>query len=425
MKNKSLFFIMMVIIAFPYFLFAQREGCSGYVRSDNGSLLSNVNITFMNTSGRQKINVLSDERGFYCTALLPGSYYVTVVHKDYEDYSSHPGCIKVKEGAALKHNIRLYVPLVTTILLVRHAERINDDLTIEGQERAEKLVHVLAKANITAIYVTDCIRSKKTAAPLANYLGIKPTEYAGDSEVPDDFYKRIYLNNTGDVVLVVAHSDTIPVILDLPGLSPPALVNDYDNLYMITTDEVSAAYSCNVINFQYGANSNDMYGESILNLYPRRTIFMVRNMNQQSGLDSLVHMLEKTEITETYSDTTTLSEATVQPLVTELALDPAKVKSYDPDDLDTLLDQIDESYSHRILIAGNRENLLSLFSLLHAYPPKSIGTNEYDNLFVLNPYIANPKYTYKRMINLQFGNNSENLVPGFIIPDGMLLSNYR
>lgn len=141
---------------------------------------------------------------------------------------------------------------ITTVLLVRHADRNNDDsLNPEGLERARELVHELEKAGIKAIFATDTQRSQQTAEPLAQHLNLAPTSY----ESIQDLVSQILSQYNGQAVFVVGHSNTLPLIVQAFGGNPDNCQlsdNEYDNLCMIT---VSASDQANVINLQYGKPS--------------------------------------------------------------------------------------------------------------------------------------------------------------------------
>ncbi|MBK8567319.1 MAG: histidine phosphatase family protein [Saprospiraceae bacterium] len=82
---------------------------------------------------------------------------------------------------------------ITTIVLVRHADRQGDLDQLEpvlGTARANELARVLADANITAIYSTDKARTRATAEPLAKRLGIPVRTYEPDSSQLTVFAKN-------------------------------------------------------------------------------------------------------------------------------------------------------------------------------------------------------------------------------------------
>src|SRR5256714_4446556 len=67
---------------------------------------------------------------------------------------------------------------VTTVILVRHAEKIIDpnnpdvDLSPAGQARAQEIVRMFGDAGINAIYATQYKRTQQTVKPLADKLGL-------------------------------------------------------------------------------------------------------------------------------------------------------------------------------------------------------------------------------------------------------------
>jgi 2,3-bisphosphoglycerate-dependent phosphoglycerate mutase len=89
-------------------------------------------------------------------------------------------------------------PDATEIFIVRHgasADAVpgepypfagkwsNPELSPAGRDQAERIAERLAHERIAAIYVSDLCRTQQTAAPLAERLGITPTEDAGIREV--------------------------------------------------------------------------------------------------------------------------------------------------------------------------------------------------------------------------------------------------
>jgi hypothetical protein len=59
--------------------------------------------------------------------------------------------------------------------MVRHAERdpgYDPPLNAEGSTRAQVLAQALGQNGVTAIYATDYLRNRQTAAPLAEKLGL-------------------------------------------------------------------------------------------------------------------------------------------------------------------------------------------------------------------------------------------------------------
>lgn len=69
----------------------------------------------------------------------------------------------------------------TFIYLVRHAEKgaagQDPALTAQGKARARNIATILQKAGIGSIFSSDTIRTRQTAAPLAQRSGLTVEEY--------------------------------------------------------------------------------------------------------------------------------------------------------------------------------------------------------------------------------------------------------
>lgn len=104
-------------------------------------------------------------------------------------------------------------PELTTILLIRHAERdtmwLGTDMPLRaaGERRARELARVLEEAGVTAIYVTKWRRNRETALPLAAALGESLRVLEGrDFEAQ----ARTLRAHEGETIAVIGHSDTVP-----------------------------------------------------------------------------------------------------------------------------------------------------------------------------------------------------------------------
>jgi len=128
------------------------------------------------------------------------------------------------------------------IFLVRHAERAaisghvpsDTGLSPVGRKRAEALARVLQDAQITAVYTTEYKRTRETAAPVAQSLGIQPEVIPGD-----DLRGLIAkLKARSGNMLVVGHSNTLPQIISALGVSSRVTVaeSDYDNLFLVVLE---------------------------------------------------------------------------------------------------------------------------------------------------------------------------------------------
>ncbi|MDG4563454.1 MAG: phosphoglycerate mutase family protein [Candidatus Competibacter sp.] len=119
----------------------------------------------------------------------------------------------------------------TTILLVRHADwqGSTDTLSPAGTARAQDLARVLAKSGVSAIYTSEAIRTQETAAPTASQLGITPL--AVPAADVTGLVSTIRSSNSGQTVLVVGHSNTVPqIIAEFGGLTGTISETEFDNL---------------------------------------------------------------------------------------------------------------------------------------------------------------------------------------------------
>ena len=112
------------------------------------------------------------------------------------------------------------------IFLVRHAERAaisghvpsDTGLSREGKSARGRPGRALKDAQITAIYTSEYKRTRETAEPLAQSLGIRPEVVQSD-----DFRTLIAkLKALRGNALVVGHSNTVPQIINELGVHRPA-----------------------------------------------------------------------------------------------------------------------------------------------------------------------------------------------------------
>lgn len=146
----------------------------------------------------------------------------------------------------------------TTIFLVRHAERANDDprdpgLTPAGVTRAEELARVLGDAGITAIYSTPFRRTMATARPIAEKAGLQIQNY----DPLDPAAMRAFvetLRTARGRILVSGHSNTTPGLVEALGGDPVSELpeTEYDRLYILTIGRDGSVMS---VLLRYGAPS--------------------------------------------------------------------------------------------------------------------------------------------------------------------------
>lgn len=155
---------------------------------------------------------------------------------------------------------------VTTVFLVRHAERATEPaqdppLTEAGKARAEALARLLSGAGVKAVYTSQFARTRLTAEPLAKLLGIpvnpvplalKPDKPREVSEQSIRELKGKIEGHAGEAVLVVGHTNSIPdLIRELGGDVVPNIPEDkFDNLFVVT---VYAPGRAKVTQLKYGS----------------------------------------------------------------------------------------------------------------------------------------------------------------------------
>lgn len=125
----------------------------------------------------------------------------------------------------------------TTVVLVRHAEKLPEDndpgLSAPGRARAQRLADMLADAQLAAIYVTEWTRTRETAAPVAVASGLEARVIPAAEH--GRLMRRLKWRHRGDVVLVVGHSNTVPAIAEELGAQIGVLgEEDYADLWVIT-----------------------------------------------------------------------------------------------------------------------------------------------------------------------------------------------
>ena len=131
-------------------------------------------------------------------------------------------------------------PLVTTVYIVRHAEKDtlakadDPELSAEGRARAQALNQTLAKRQPAALFTTDTKRTRATLAPLAAATKLAPQAY--DPKRGRDLADLILKDYAGKSVVVVGHSNTVLSLIDDFGGVPPVdeiRDNEYDYLFVV------------------------------------------------------------------------------------------------------------------------------------------------------------------------------------------------
>jgi broad specificity phosphatase PhoE len=122
-------------------------------------------------------------------------------------------------------------------------------LSPAGNERARQLSRVLKDAKVQRIYVTDVRRTQQTADPIAAELHIKPIVIP--QKDTDALVNQLREAGADEIVLVVGHTNTIPLIIDRlgGGSVPPFRDTEYDRLTVLFTGTSGKAH---VVTLRYG-----------------------------------------------------------------------------------------------------------------------------------------------------------------------------
>jgi broad specificity phosphatase PhoE len=132
----------------------------------------------------------------------------------------------------------------TTVIFTRYAESDGDasenpGLSPAGRARAEELARVLGEvdvvAGVDAIFATQYRLTQETAAPLAKRLDMRVQVV--DVKAVEELLEKILTEYKGKVVLVVTHTEPLPVLIrELHGSKkvPPIAANEHDNLYIVS-----------------------------------------------------------------------------------------------------------------------------------------------------------------------------------------------
>ena len=132
----------------------------------------------------------------------------------------------------------------TTVIFIRHAEKDltqldNPGLSDQGRVRVAELTRQLIDADVVAgidaIYSTSYRRNTETVQPLAKILNLEINYYNPTEN--EEILENILDNHKGKIILVVAHSDTVPTLIADLGASknvPPIAEHEYDNIYIVS-----------------------------------------------------------------------------------------------------------------------------------------------------------------------------------------------
>lgn len=138
--------------------------------------------------------------------------------------------------------ISMQAQTITTIVLVRHAEKENDGtkdpgLTEAGKNRADLLATMFKEAQVDAIYSTSFKRTQHTVGPLAKEKNLSIGKYEPfKTEEVDQILKK----HAGGTIVISGHSNTTPWVANyLTGTQAykDFEESDYSNLIIVSVVE--------------------------------------------------------------------------------------------------------------------------------------------------------------------------------------------
>ncbi len=149
------------------------------------------------------------------------------------------------------------------VYLVRHAEKeAGDDplLTSAGNKRAGDLMRALEGKKIRRIYVTEYRRAQNTGDSLRIQQGIDTVYYGSDTSCTDLINKLKTHRDVNDAILIIGHSNTIPLVIRKLGIDnyPKDYIpsNDFDDLFLLSFKKGKATLTRS----KYGAASAESAG---------------------------------------------------------------------------------------------------------------------------------------------------------------------
>ncbi len=150
--------------------------------------------------------------------------------------------------------------MAQTVILVRHAEKVDASadpvLSEAGQARAAALAVVLADAHPGHVFTSPLQRTRLTAGPTAEFHSVilEPVGFEGGTPAHvAAVAARIRALPDDAVILIVGHSNTIPLIARALGYSSAADMADceYDRLTVL---DLNGDHTTAVVG-RYGAPS--------------------------------------------------------------------------------------------------------------------------------------------------------------------------
>ncbi|MGI9013224.1 MAG: phosphoglycerate mutase family protein [Phycisphaerales bacterium] len=137
----------------------------------------------------------------------------------------------------------------TTIILLRHAEKLNDGsrdpaLSELGTARALALASALEHAQVEHIYATPFQRTRSTAQPLADAqnITVQTLDIAGGLDAHSQRASDAVAQHSGSTIVIIGHSNTIPALVkNFSNIDIGAMDEDaYGDLYILQLNSSDA-----------------------------------------------------------------------------------------------------------------------------------------------------------------------------------------
>lgn len=132
---------------------------------------------------------------------------------------------------------------MTQIMLIRHAEKANESvdspLSDDGAKRALNLISVCENSHIKFIYSSQFKRNLDTVKLLSEKINtpivIKEVNLDEPKVYAENLTKEILANHLGQNILIVSHSNTIPLLIEnLIGKKLEIKKVEYSDFYIVS-----------------------------------------------------------------------------------------------------------------------------------------------------------------------------------------------
>ncbi|RYH09601.1 histidine phosphatase family protein [Tropicimonas sp. IMCC6043] len=123
------------------------------------------------------------------------------------------------------------------VYLIRHCEKeLSEDdpaLTPEGRQRAANWAEMLQHVGLDAVITSNALRTRETGGIIADALGLDVTALPGGDTA--GLLDVLEFDHEEDSVLIVAHAETIPGILESLGVMEDVTIDqsEFDNLFAV------------------------------------------------------------------------------------------------------------------------------------------------------------------------------------------------